>query len=45
MRALLFVACGLLAGFLLASGLDEERRRRLRKNLSELRELPYRVLI
>ncbi len=39
------LAGGLVLGFALAFRLDEEARRRIRKTLFELRELPFRVLV
>lgn len=46
--ALTFVVClflGACLGAAWAMRLDDERRRRIRKNLFELRELPFRVFI
>ncbi|WP_287155165.1 hypothetical protein [Candidatus Solincola tengchongensis] len=39
------LAAGLVVGFVLAFRLDEEARRRLRKTIFELRELPFRVFL
>ncbi|MGQ9475828.1 MAG: hypothetical protein ACUVRX_04005 [Actinomycetota bacterium] len=39
------LAGGFFLGFTLAFRLDEEARRRVRKTLYELRELPFRVLV
>lgn len=41
----IFFLLGLGLGFAWALGFDEERRRRLLKTLSELKELPFRVFI
>jgi hypothetical protein len=44
----LLIACfslGAMAGAALIMRMDEESRRRLRKNLFELREMPFRVYI
>ena len=43
-RTLLFLA-GFALGAAWALRLDEERQRRIRKNLFELREMPFRVFI
>lgn len=42
---LLAFLAGMGMGLSWALRLDEERRRRIRKNLFELRELPFRFLI
>ncbi len=39
------LAAGIFVGFVLSFRLDEETRRRLRKTLFELRELPFRVFV
>lgn len=47
-RATLIAAAlvaGIFLGFVMAFRLDEEARRRLRKTLFEMRELPFRVLV
>ena len=43
-KALIFLA-GFTLGAAWALRLDEERQRRIRKNLFELREMPFRVFI
>ncbi|MEW6553125.1 MAG: hypothetical protein AB1384_02425 [Actinomycetota bacterium] len=43
-----FITClclGACLGAVWAMGLDDEQRRRIKKNLFELRELPFRVFI
>lgn len=46
--ALPYIAClcaGTLLGVVWAMRLDDEQQRRIKKNLFELREMPFRVFI
>lgn len=43
--SIIFLGAGAFAGAFWAMRLDEEQQRRIKKNLFELREMPFRLFI